>query len=315
VVMVITTFFEDLSKDFSQLLKSDDYDVIIHSGDKSNFKEFKVQSNIIRARSPYFKTALSNANNWINDSNGFIIFKKPNISPAIFLLILRFDFLAILITSEELILGCKIIQDFIMKLICDEPKPFFESKEFPILDKDIFLTLIKKDVMDIEETDIWKYLIKWGTTQSISYKGKSKETNVNNWGENDFALFKKSLEPFIQYIRFHEISKENFYHYVRPYKKAIPENFYEDLMTYFMANLRIKLNLSPIGSKKELLFLESLFTNLHLPIEQHAMVSDSRKIIGGYNPLGLKNYQQRSNEKYYYEDYDYCKQQWESTND
>ncbi|KAF0532595.1 btb/poz domain-containing protein 19-like [Gigaspora margarita] len=233
--MVITTFFEDLSKDFSQLLESDDYDVIIHSGDKSNFKEFKVQSNIIRTRSPYFKTSLSNANNWINESNGFIIFKKPNISPAIFLLILRyiytgvldltnqsgFDVLALLIASEELIL------------------------ELPILDKDIFLTLIKKDVMDIEEIDIWKDLIKWGTTQSISYKGKSKETNVNNWDENDFALFKKSLEPFIHYIRFHEISKENFYHYVRPYKKAIPENLYEDLMAYFMANLRCKISKLP----------------------------------------------------------------------
>ncbi|RIB11508.1 hypothetical protein C2G38_2250115 [Gigaspora rosea] len=347
--MFITNFFEDLSKDFSQLLESDDYDIIIHSGDKSNFKEFKVHSNIIRARSPYFKTALSNSNNWINDTNGFIIFKKPNISPAIFLLILRyiytgvldltnqsgFDVLALLITFEELILD-KLVDHIQMHLIKNESSwlqnnyvivlhTVFKFKEFPILDKDIFLTLIKKDDMDIEEIDIWKYLIKWGTTQSISYKGKSKDANVNNWDENDFALFKK------------------------PYKKVLPENLYEDLMAYFMVNLSCKISKLPSrrsididsviikGDKAKHItnWIEKRITFSRKPFYKFTLtyratcdgfdynkfiinncdrailvlvkVSDSGKIIGGYHPLGLVNYQQ--NESFY------CNTQWEWTND
>ncbi|CAG8667391.1 2670_t:CDS:2, partial [Dentiscutata heterogama] len=79
--MVVTKFFDDLSKDFSQLLEeSDDYDVTIQAGEKSDVKEFNVHSNILRARSPYFKTALSNK--WATHKNGVIAFKKPNIAPT-----------------------------------------------------------------------------------------------------------------------------------------------------------------------------------------------------------------------------------------
>src|SRR5260364_136032 len=112
-----------------------------------------------------------------------------------------------------------------MITICKNPKPFFELKEFPTLNKDIILSLVKRDDMDIEEIDIWKYLLKWGTAQFVAFKGPSKEkfqmTDVTKWKDNDFASLKKSLDPFIQYIRFHEISHEDFYHHIRPYKKVI----------------------------------------------------------------------------------------------
>ncbi|CAG8669148.1 2165_t:CDS:2, partial [Scutellospora calospora] len=115
--MAVTNFFEDLSKDFSKLFeKSDDYDIIIQVGEKSDFKEFNAHSNILRARSPYFTNSLSN--NWINHKSSIVTFKKPNISPAIFLLILRYiytgtlditnqsasNILDLLVASDELIL-------------------------------------------------------------------------------------------------------------------------------------------------------------------------------------------------------------------
>ncbi|CAG8555591.1 13105_t:CDS:2 [Cetraspora pellucida] len=255
--------------------------------------------------------------------------------------------------------SCKTIQDHIINLICNNPKPFFESKEFQILDKDIVLILIKKDVMNIEEIDIWRYLVKWGTAQSILFKEKSAETNVTNWSESDFALFKKYLEPFIPHIRFHEITREDFYYHVRPYKKAIPENIYEDLMAYFMANISCKIS-TKLPSRKSVSFdsviiekdeaeiitnwIERRNTFSRQPFYQFILtyratrdgfdynkfidnnvdncnqailglikVSGSTKIIGGYNPLGLRNCKRRSNTRDYYEDE--CYQQWESTED
>ncbi|RIB14718.1 hypothetical protein C2G38_2095071, partial [Gigaspora rosea] len=78
-------FSEELSKDFSQLLdESDDYDVVIQAGEEPDFKEFNAHSNVLRSRSSYFKRALSN--NWAKRDNGVTIFKKPNVSPAVFLL-------------------------------------------------------------------------------------------------------------------------------------------------------------------------------------------------------------------------------------
>ncbi|CAG8618054.1 11454_t:CDS:2, partial [Dentiscutata heterogama] len=215
-------FFDDLSKDFSQLLdESDDYDVVIQAGEEPDFREFNVHSNVLRARSPYFKVALSDK--WAKRKRGATIFKKPNISPAVFLLILRyiytgildltsqssFNILALLVACDELMLeklvdhvqkhlinqestwlqknfifalhtvlklqSCKAVQDYIMMTICEDPKPFFELKEFLTLDKDILLSLVKRSDMGIEEIDLWKNLVNWGKAQFISSNEKSKK--------------------------------------------------------------------------------------------------------------------------------------------
>jgi len=83
-------FYADLSKDLSLMLNdADDYNVIIHVGENENMKEFRAHSNILRARSPYFKSALST--NWITKKDDMIEFKKPNISPTVFETILKYD--------------------------------------------------------------------------------------------------------------------------------------------------------------------------------------------------------------------------------
>jgi len=81
-------FFPRLSQNFSQLLDdADDYNVIIKVGKNQNTKEFRAHSNILRARSPYFKRALSQ--NWVKKKNDIINFSKPNISPTAFEMIIR----------------------------------------------------------------------------------------------------------------------------------------------------------------------------------------------------------------------------------
>ena len=84
-------FFPKLSQNFSQLLQfldnADDYDIIIKIGRDPNTKEFHVHSNILRARSPYFKRALSQV--WAGKNDDIINLSKPNISPAVFEVIIR----------------------------------------------------------------------------------------------------------------------------------------------------------------------------------------------------------------------------------
>ena len=73
-----------LTNDLTNLLiESDFYDMEIKVGVEQNVKTFKAHSNILKARSSYFKVALSA--NWIKRSkNGIILFEKENISPKIF---------------------------------------------------------------------------------------------------------------------------------------------------------------------------------------------------------------------------------------
>ena len=78
----------NLSKDLSLILDdADDYNVIIQVGENENTKDFYAHSVILRARSPYFKGALSSC--WITKKNDMIMFSKPNITPPVFDMILK----------------------------------------------------------------------------------------------------------------------------------------------------------------------------------------------------------------------------------
>ncbi len=71
-------FFPRLSQNFSQLLdNADDCNVVINVGKNPNTKEFRAHSSILRARSPYFKSALSQ--NWVKKDNDIVnqIFLLP----------------------------------------------------------------------------------------------------------------------------------------------------------------------------------------------------------------------------------------------
>ncbi|RGB30042.1 hypothetical protein C1646_301790 [Rhizophagus diaphanus] len=81
-------FHSGLSKDLSSILNdADDFNVIIQVGVKNNIKEYRAHSVILRARSAYFKSALST--DWITKKNGMILYNKPNITPIIFDILLK----------------------------------------------------------------------------------------------------------------------------------------------------------------------------------------------------------------------------------
>jgi len=79
-----SNLLQDLS---SMLMNSNDHDVVIKVGENQNIREFRAHSNMLRARSAYFKSALSS--DWIVKKNDLIEFTKPNINPGIFEIILK----------------------------------------------------------------------------------------------------------------------------------------------------------------------------------------------------------------------------------
>ena len=81
-------FWAELFSDYENLFEKEiGYDVIIYAGEEPNFKEIHVHSNILSIRSQYFCAAFSNE--WAEKNDGKFIFKKPNIAPQLFNLILR----------------------------------------------------------------------------------------------------------------------------------------------------------------------------------------------------------------------------------
>ena len=82
-------FLAELSNDYEKLFEKEiGYDVIIYAGEEPNVKEIHAHSNILCIRSQYFDTAFSNE--WAEKKDGKFIFRKPNISPNLFNIILRY---------------------------------------------------------------------------------------------------------------------------------------------------------------------------------------------------------------------------------
>ena len=81
-------FWAELSSDYEKLFEIEiGYDVIIYAGEEPNIKEIHAHSNILSIRSQYFRAALSNE--WGEKMDGKFVFRKPNISPHLFNVILR----------------------------------------------------------------------------------------------------------------------------------------------------------------------------------------------------------------------------------
>ena len=84
-------FLAELSSDYEKLFEEEiGYDVIIYVGEEPNVKEIHAHSNILSIRSKYFRTAFSNK--WDEKKDGKFVFRKPNILPHLFDIILRYVF-------------------------------------------------------------------------------------------------------------------------------------------------------------------------------------------------------------------------------
>ncbi|EXX57667.1 hypothetical protein RirG_205080 [Rhizophagus irregularis DAOM 197198w] len=82
-------YWSEVIQDFENALQNEDrYDIIIKAGEDPDVKELRANSFVLCARCSYFKRALSNEWEEIDDDGNYI-FKKPNISFEVFQLILR----------------------------------------------------------------------------------------------------------------------------------------------------------------------------------------------------------------------------------
>jgi hypothetical protein len=81
-------YCQEAISDYEKLFETDEgYDVIIFAGENENGKEIHAFSNILRIRSQYFRTVLSNE--LTKKKDGKFIFNFPNITPQFFEIILR----------------------------------------------------------------------------------------------------------------------------------------------------------------------------------------------------------------------------------
>ncbi|CAB4397973.1 unnamed protein product [Rhizophagus irregularis] len=137
--------FSPFLNNLEKLFKSKkDYDVIIKAGEDNDQKEIYAHSNILRCQSDYFDTAFSS--NWAEKKDGKYIFKKPNVLPHIFEIIIRYfycgqldlnvkngpDTLKLLVATDEL--GLNILSEYIQEFLIKNQKKFLQNDPIGILE-------------------------------------------------------------------------------------------------------------------------------------------------------------------------------------
>src|SRR5205814_9951948 len=72
-------------------------------------------------------------------------------------------------------------------------------------------------------------VLKWGIAQNLELL-----SDPTRFSKDDFNSLKNSLQQCIPFIRFYNLTSEEFSDKVLPYRKIIPKELYTDLIKYFL---------------------------------------------------------------------------------
>ncbi|RIB16822.1 hypothetical protein C2G38_2188905 [Gigaspora rosea] len=263
-------FYDKLSQDFSKLLESEyNYDTIIEVGEQPNIKLFKAHSVVLYQRSLYFQLKLTDTkkNNIINiklphisdkifniilkyiyggtislesiDASGIldllIAFNEFNISESVEYLQscliddnaswLRLNFSHVYQISF-LNENFKTLQQFCNKIVEKHPNLIFDSDDFTTLQENALISLLKNDDLQLEESKIWDKVILWGKAQTPNLP-----SNYEQWTKENFKSLKTTLQNCLPHIRYFQISNDDVLEKVKPYKKILEKNLWDDIFT------------------------------------------------------------------------------------
>ncbi|GES76304.1 carbohydrate-binding module family 13 protein [Rhizophagus clarus] len=205
------------------------------------------------------------------------------------------------------------LQKYCTDLISKEPSKIFNSPNFSSIPEKLLLSLIQNENAQMNEVQVWDYVIKWGLAQNPELS-----TNTESYSKDDFNVLKDTLQQCIPLIRFHNLTSKEFLDNVVPYKKIIPKELYKDLLKDFLNNNSRPTKNSSLFANKDVKEIHSMDINSkiislpHIEIvmkwinrlkitdkltnpynnQSHTVafikVKDSAEILGGYNPIKWK---------------------------
>ncbi|GBC21629.2 hypothetical protein GLOIN_2v1885333 [Rhizophagus irregularis DAOM 181602=DAOM 197198] len=219
--------------------------------------------------SQYFCAAFYN--DWVEKKNGIFIFKKPNISPQLFEIILRFiycgkvdianfkgpELLKLLIAVDEL--NIQTLVTCVQKHLINDKK-FLRENFMEILQmvyyNELFVELFNYCLEEIDtifnsdkifnlEAPLLEFLLKqdnlnldeieiWDGLIKWGLAQEELNRNTSKWNKNDIIIFKRILFKFIPLIRFYGIPSEDYINKVKPYEEVLSEELREEILKFHL---------------------------------------------------------------------------------
>ncbi|RHZ87601.1 hypothetical protein Glove_33g181 [Diversispora epigaea] len=124
----------------------------------------------------------------------------------------------------------KDLENFCNNIIVKYPNLIFDSSDFTFLPESALVSLLKRDDLQMKEVEIWDYVIKWGITQNPTLP-----KNLGDWTEENFLTLKTTLQQCLPHIRYFHIIHIEIYDKIRPYKKILDKQLWEDIKQHLAA--------------------------------------------------------------------------------
>ncbi|RHZ75118.1 hypothetical protein Glove_217g44 [Diversispora epigaea] len=121
------------------------------------------------------------------------------------------------------------LEKFCNDVIVKHPSIIFESAEFTSLHEFALVSILKRDDLQLKESEIWDYLIKWGTAQNPTLPKK-----LENWSDENFNTLKTTLQHCLPFIRYFHISNSDVMYKIKPYKKILDKQIWFDLKLHLI---------------------------------------------------------------------------------
>ncbi|RIA90438.1 hypothetical protein C1645_876079 [Glomus cerebriforme] len=139
---------------------------------------------------------------------------------------IKTDFIKIHLHAHQFT-ECKILQEFCIQKMGENPELIFKSDDFIDLSEEMLIDLLKRDDLDMEEVELWKYVVQWGIHKCSN---GLIEKNVSEWNEENFIELWEILKDHVELIRFGDISREDLSNEVKPYSLMFPREMCENLL-------------------------------------------------------------------------------------
>ena len=202
----------------------------------------------------------------------------------------------------------------------------------------MFISILERDDLKLEEIGIWDCVIKWGIGQN------EELADITEWKKEDFIKLKNIIEDFIPLIGFNQISSDDFADKILPFKKIFDKEVYEEILLSYLSskwkpkllpqkgpriakgllNYKMKMLISNWIDEKndgldnlhnlpsynyELIFRgsqegfsRSIFEKKCFDIEQTVVImklKETGELVGGYNPICWNLKGESSDEEYF----------------
>jgi hypothetical protein len=152
--------------------------------------------------------------------------------------------------------------NFSLDALFEEPAIIFESPEFFKLSEPLLETLLKRDDLLLDETIIWNHIIDWGLAHD-----ETINKDVSKWTQNDFVTMEKILHKFIPLIRFYDMTSEEFYKSVIPYRNLLPSELFLDVLkTHMVSDTKPSVEIPPSRNPKRFTLNSTLINEENLKL-------------------------------------------------